>query len=171
MGVNNINSPLFATEATEISKSDTINSTTFLNGAVIYVGAAGDLNVIVAGEKREGQVVDTTITEGGAGYTAGTDVATTGGAGSGLTVDTTVVAGEVTAIAINDAGTGYRKDDIITISGGTTDATFTVDSISNLPTLADAVEFSGMQAGTTLNVFVDYVLATDTTAGGLVSLK
>jgi len=158
------NQPDFISKAEEITASNTINFDNKLNGAAIYVGGAGDLNVIMTGIVREGQVVNTTITDGGTGYTAATGVATTGGSGTGLTVDTTVAAGVVTAIAINAAGTGYKPGDSITISGGTTSATFTVNSISNLPTAADAVEFAGITAGTYLPVSVDYVLSTDTTA-------
>lgn len=61
--------------------------------------------------------VDTIV--GGSGYTAATGVATTGGSGSGLTVDTTVSSGAITAIAINATGSGYEVDDTITVSGGT----------------------------------------------------
>lgn len=61
--------------------------------------------------------VDTIV--GGSGYTAATGVATTGGSGSGLTVNTTVSAGAITAIAINAAGSGYEVGETITVSGGT----------------------------------------------------
>ena len=56
----------------------------------------------------------------GTGYTAATGAATTTtGSGSGLTVDTTVSGGSITAATINAAGTGYAHNDIITVSGGT----------------------------------------------------
>lgn len=61
--------------------------------------------------------VDTIV--GGSGYTASSAVATTGGSGSGLTVNTTVSTGAITEIAINVAGSGYKIDDTITVSGGT----------------------------------------------------
>lgn len=61
--------------------------------------------------------VDTIV--GGSGYTATTGVATTGGSGSGLTVNTTVSAGAITAVAINATGSGYEVNDTITVSGGT----------------------------------------------------
>lgn len=60
----------------------------------------------------------------GTGYSAATAVSTTGGTGSGLTVDTTVVAGQVTAVSINNAGAGYSNGDTITITGGGGNATF-----------------------------------------------
>lgn len=40
-------------------------------------------------------------------------------AGSGLTVDTTVVGGAITAVAINAGGTGYAKGDYVTVATGT----------------------------------------------------
>jgi len=67
---------------------------------------------------------------GGTGYTAATDVATTSsGSGTDLTVDTTVVGGVITAVTVNDQGTGYKPNEVITISGGTISATFLIDAL------------------------------------------
>lgn len=56
----------------------------------------------------------------GSGYTAATGAATTtSGSGSGLTVNTTVSGGSITAATVNAAGTGYKHNDIVTVSGGT----------------------------------------------------
>ena len=52
---------------------------------------------------------------GGSGYTAATNVATTGGDGQGCTVDTTVSNGAITAVAINKHGTGYKDNDTLTV--------------------------------------------------------
>jgi|TARA_R110000822_G_scaffold154749_1_gene294548 hypothetical protein len=55
----------------------------------------------------------------GTGYSSAINVATTGGSGTGMTVDTTVVAGGVQIVTINDPGTGYQiGDNNIIISGG-----------------------------------------------------
>jgi hypothetical protein len=43
--------PDFATEATAITPSDTIDSTTDLNQSILYVGVGGDVKVIVSGTK------------------------------------------------------------------------------------------------------------------------
>ena len=162
--------PDFITKATEITKSDTIDNSKKLNGAAIYVGTTGDLNVIMVGVTKPGHVTSTTDLSGGAGYTASdTNVATTGGSGTGLTVNTTVVAGAVTVITINNVGEGYKANETITISGGTTSATFLINGVSNFPIASQAVEFVGIPAGTYLPVSVDYVLATDTTAGSLLA--
>jgi hypothetical protein len=169
--------PDFGTFAASVTPSDTISYANNLDRSVIYIGAitgGTDLKVILSGVTRDGQVVETNITDGGTGYTGATGVATTGGSGSGLTVDTTVgggAPGPITAIAVNAAGTGYKVGDVITISGGGADATFTVDSISNQPTSADAITFKGCQAGTFMPVVVDYVLATGTSVTELIRVK
>lgn len=93
---------------------------------------------------------------GSTGYVTTTGVATTGGTGTGCTVNTTAVAGVVTAIAINAAGTGYAIGDTLTISGGDGTATFYVSNI----TTATTVTGSGTSwlsnylttAGSTLNL-------------------
>lgn len=56
----------------------------------------------------------------GTGYTTGTAVATSAitGSGSGLTLNTTVTSGGVSAAAINAAGSGYAVNDIAEITGG-----------------------------------------------------
>lgn len=69
---------------------------------------------------------------GGTGYTNATGVATTGGTGTGLTVDITTAAGAVTVVAIATPGTGYTAGDVITITGGGADATIQVDTIGDL---------------------------------------
>merc|ERR1712000_541925 len=69
---------------------------------------------------------------GGTGY--GMDASgasTSGGSGSGLTVNTTTSGGAVTGVTINNAGDGYADNDTITISGsGNGDATFQINGIT-----------------------------------------
>ena len=69
------------------------------------------------------------LISGGAGYTAGTGVATTSSTGTGLTLDTVVSGGVVTSFTVNAVGSGYIVGETITISGGTTNATFTITNI------------------------------------------
>ena len=76
-----------------------------------------------------GVVTALSVTTGGSGYTGASGVATTGGTGSGLTVNTTVGAGAVSGAAINAAGVGYVVGDIVTIAGGGTNATLTITVI------------------------------------------
>jgi hypothetical protein len=90
-----------------------------------YADNGGFDNIYVGG-------VDTFTTNGlGTGYTTATGVATTSaGGGSGLTVDITAVAGAITAITVNDAGSGYEIGDTITITGGTIPEVITVTAIT-----------------------------------------
>ncbi len=62
----------------------------------------------------------------GSGYTTASAVATTGGTGTSLTVDIVAVAGAVTAIVVNNGGSGYTIGDTITVSGGGGNATIDV---------------------------------------------
>lgn len=66
--------------------------------------------------KQGGVSPNTSVTNGGGGYTSGANVAITGGAGSGATATATVVAGVVTAIVLTNAGTGYLATDTLTVS-------------------------------------------------------
>jgi|TARA_R100000781_G_C4019165_1_gene106460 hypothetical protein len=167
--------------------SDTINSLpawefmnqtgtlgTYLAGSSIYVGGAGDVNVIVAGTLgAQHTVTAVTISNGGTGYTGATGVATTTtGDGTGLTVNTTDTGNVITAVAINAAGSGYKVGDTITITGGGGNATLTVDEVrSLLPVVGDGVEFAGLTAGDIVPAKVDYVLSTNTSATLLIAMR
>jgi hypothetical protein len=54
------------------------------------------------------------------------NLATTGGSGSGLTVNVTETGGYASTIAIATAGTGYNNGDLITVTSGSSNATFTI---------------------------------------------
>jgi len=68
---------------------------------------------------------------GGTGYTAATNVATSGGSGSGLTVNTTVSAGVITSFTISSPGESYAENDFITITGGSSTASFSVTAVAD----------------------------------------
>ena len=139
---------------------------TNLTGSSVYVGVTGTVRVIITGTVgAQNTVTNLTLVSGGTGYTTANGVATTvtsivpASNGAGLTVDITAAGGVITAAVINAAGTNYGLGDIITVTGGGANATFTVDGVRSLdPTIADAIEFVGAQAGSILPVVVDYVL-------------
>ena len=54
------------------------------------------------------------------------NLATTGGSGTGLTVNITETSGYASAIAIAAAGTGYTAGDVITVTSGTSSAAFII---------------------------------------------
>ena len=63
----------------------------------------------------------------GTGYSSAVNVSTTGGSGTGMTVDTTVSGGGVQTVTINNPGTGYAiGDNNIVISGGNGGAVITL---------------------------------------------
>jgi hypothetical protein len=66
------------------------------------------------------------VTAPGTGYVTGTAIATTGGTGTGLTVDITAVAGAITAATIANPGSGYLTGDIVTVNSGNVDGTLTI---------------------------------------------
>jgi hypothetical protein len=170
--------PDFATRAVAIGKSDDITPDKFLDGAAIYVGAGGNLNVIMAGTVGATTVVDLVSSlysgSNGDNYTTAAAVLTQGGStgSSGLKVDIVADAsGVITSITINDPGTGYQNGDLISpIQGGNISAVFKVVTENAKPTSADAVLFDSIQDGSFTPIIVDYVLSTGTTAGKLVAV-
>ena len=83
------------------------------------------------------------------------NLATTGGSGSGLTVNVTETDGYASAIAIATAGTGYTAGDVITVTSGTSSAEFIIavagrntwqfgtDGKLQLPSGGDIVDSTG----------------------------
>lgn len=164
------NQPDFATnDIKQLNPSDNINQGTFLNASIIYIGSAGDMVVIPAGAVGE-SVITGFVSPGfagsrGTGYEdARFNIDTTGGSGTGLTVNFTAVDGAVQTVAVNTAGTGYLNGDLITIDPQGADpgvgATFRIEATVGTPTGKEGVFFKGLQAGGFLPVTVDYVLAT-----------
>jgi len=74
-----------------------------------------------------------TLTAGLAYPTDGTftDLATTGGTGTGLTVDIVVIAGLVVSIVENQVGSGYTVADVITVAD---------DAVTGVPTAAATIQ-------------------------------
>ena len=71
-------------------------------------------------------VTDITMTTASWELNPRSNLATTGGSGTGLTVNITETDGYVTAIAIATAGTGYTAGDYITVTSGTSSAAFII---------------------------------------------
>tara|TARA_B100000530_G_scaffold77341_1_gene46378 strand:- start:9549 stop:12593 length:3045 start_codon:yes stop_codon:yes gene_type:complete len=77
------------------------------------------------------RLYDTTIDNPGTGYSAGTNVDTTGGTGTGLKVNTTVLSDVIQTVSISDFGSGYTDGDVLTVTGGNDNCTFTINSGGN----------------------------------------
>lgn len=79
-----------------------------------------------------GPVGNVAINNGGSGYVSASSVATTGGSGSGLTVNIIANAsGQVTSVVPSSRGNGYVAGDLITIAGGNLNGTFWVTNVQN----------------------------------------
>ena len=146
----------YYTEARVQTKLD--NAFAQLQAMLNNLATTTTLTLNLSGDPTPGAVVTAgAVTEGGVGgFTAGTGVATTGGTGNGLTVDTTVVGGVITAVAVNAGGSDYLIDDTITITnpnaGGV--ATFNLATIvggTNYVT-GTALATTGGTGGATLTV-------------------
>lgn len=90
-----------------------------------------DYSIGTVSATNTGGVTSTTNLFGGStSYVTTSGVATTGGNGTGCTVNTTCVNGVITSIAVNAGGTSYQIGDTLTITGGNGTANFTVNNIS-----------------------------------------
>lgn len=169
--------PDFATRAVSITKSDDITPDKFLDGAAIFVGSGGNLNVIMAGTVGKSEITEL-VSPGysgsnGTGYGNDTGRGTTVLSGNGdgnLTVDITQVNGVINTIVVNVAGSGYVNGDLIRVDGGDDNAVFRVVAVPGHPTAAEAVLFSNIANASFVPIIVDYVLDTSTSAGKLVAV-
>jgi len=115
---------------TEYIPGDTIT----IAAATLTGGALGTVTTDLVFRVTSTGIVKPGIPKnGGTGYTTATNVGTTStGIGTGLKVDTTAVAGAVTLVSINAASyvlplaDNYNTGDSVTITGGNSDATFTI---------------------------------------------
>lgn len=92
-------------------------------------GASAIFHTVVNGTLDHS--LTTSITEQGTGYSVTKAVTTTGGSGTGMTIDITSVggSGEITGAIIRNYGSGYLKNDVVTLSGaGSETATVTLET-------------------------------------------
>ena len=94
----------------------------------------------LSGDPTPGTVVSlgSISNNGVGGFSNATGVATSGGTGSGLTVDTTITGDVITGIALNAAGSGYEIGDTLTITNPNLGG---VDAL-NLGTLSGGTGYS-----------------------------
>ncbi|MEC8167825.1 MAG: hypothetical protein VX052_02310, partial [Candidatus Thermoplasmatota archaeon] len=83
---------------------------------------------------QNGGVTSVSLTNGGSSYVDANNVATSSStsSGTGLTLDITTSAGVVTSVSINRGGSGYTSGDVLTITGGASDAEISVGGISSV---------------------------------------
>ena len=144
----------------------TLNLTTS-NGVVTAaaINAAGsgyavDDTITIVNANASGAKTLGSISQGGTGYAAGSGIATTSaGSGTGLTVDVTVSSGVVSGVTINDDGSGYAADEVITITNANATGAKTLGSIATAGTgysagSAIATTSSGSGTGGTVDITV-----------------
>ena len=93
-----------------------------------------------------GQVLTITAAGTGSGYTNGTytNVPVTGGTGQGMTVNFTVVGGQVQAgVTVNAPGLNYTSGDTVTIPGGSTLVNITINTVNEDPSQCGYTFFCG----------------------------
>lgn len=79
-----------------------------------------------------GPVGAISLVSGGTGYTSSTSVATTGGTGSGLTVNITAnSSGVVTTLTLSSRGNNYMAGELITVTGGNANCRFRITNVQN----------------------------------------
>ena len=176
------NQPDFATNDIKvIVPSDTIDTTTFLDASVIYIGdnttLGNELKVIPAGTVGPSVISGFSSPgysgSGGTGYDTENDIGVIGGSGTLMTVDIVAVGGVVQTVTVNASfpGSGYLNGDLVTIDGGDDNAVFRIVAAPGPPTATQAVTFKGLGTGGFLPVTVDYVLTTPLSCGALIAAK
>jgi hypothetical protein len=102
------------------------------SNSATYTSNFNDIELEYATIAVPGPVSSIALSNAGSGYVSGTSVATTGGSGSGLTVNVTANAsGIVTAVTVSSRGNAYVAGDLVTVSGGNLNATFRVLNVQN----------------------------------------
>lgn len=106
--------------------------TTNVNNSATYSSNFDDIALEYATIAVPGPASSVSLVNGGTGYSSGTSIATTGGAGSGLTVNIVANAsGVVTSVAISSRGNAYLAGDLITVAGGNVNCKFRVTNVQN----------------------------------------
>ncbi len=115
----------------------------YVIGNILTVGGAGTgakVKVLDTTAAITGRVTGFTNMVGGTGYTTATDLATSGSAtGSGCTVDITAVPSPISAVLLNNPGTGFTDGtETLAIDGGNNDATVSVTVLAGVVSTVDS---------------------------------
>ena len=127
-------------------------------GAAIVLKGDGGLGAPAGGVPTTLGIASPPTTSGAYTGAAGpfTGVATTGGTGTGLTVDVTLTTNNVSAIAVNAGGKGYTAGDTITIDGALIGGTTTTDDVTFTVATASAITKGGNTAGAANHIEVGF---------------
>lgn len=106
--------------------------TTNVNNSATYSSNFNGTELEYATIAVPGPTESVGLVNGGTGYSSGTSVATTGGTGSGLTVN--IIAnssGVVTSVTVSSRGSGYLAGDLVTVAGGNVNCKVRVTNVQN----------------------------------------
>ena len=119
-------------KANSVNVGKYVLGTTNANNAATYSSNFNDVELEYATIAVPGPVSNLTVATNGTGYNTATSVATTGGTGSGLTVNITVNAsGQITAVTPSSRGNGYIAGDLLTVAGGNVNGKIRVSNVQN----------------------------------------
>ena len=136
---------LYATSDTVLILGTSLGGTTSNNATITITSASPKYTV---GTLNTGSLA------GGSGYVDGTNISTTGGTGSGLTLDIiTDGFGVIQSVTINQNGSGYTDGDLIHIAGGNNDATINV-ATTNLGGVIQTASITGTPINVPTKTFV-----------------
>lgn len=123
-------------------KLGSTNSSNFASYATTF----DDVAIEYATIPTPGPVSTVSLTNVGTGYTDATSVATTGGSGSGLSVNIKANAnGGVTEVTLLSRGNGYMAGDIVTITGGNLNSKFRVVNVQNSNGEIEILQFDNVK--------------------------
>jgi hypothetical protein len=106
--------------------------TTNSNNSATYSSNFNNIPLEYATIAVPGPTGSVSLVNGGTGYSSGTTVATTGGTGSGLTVNVVANAsGIVTSVTVSSRGSGYMAGDLITVAGGNVNCKIVISNVQN----------------------------------------
>jgi hypothetical protein len=106
--------------------------TTNINNSATYSSNFQDILLEYATIAVPGPTASVSLENGGTGYSSGTSVVTTGGTGSGLTVNIVVnTSGVVTSVTVSSRGSGYLAGDLITVAGGNVNCKIRISNVQN----------------------------------------
>jgi hypothetical protein len=106
--------------------------TTNGNNSATYSSNFNDVELEYATVAVPGPASSINLVSGGTGYSSVTSVATTGGAGSGLTVNVVAnAAGVVTSGTLSSRGNAYLAGDLVTVAGGNVNCKFRIVNVQN----------------------------------------
>lgn len=106
--------------------------TTNIDNSATYSSNFQDILLEYATIAVPGPTASVTLVDGGTGYSSGTSVATSGGTGSGLTVNVVAnTSGVVTSVTVSSRGSGYLAGDLITVAGGNVNCKIRISNVQN----------------------------------------